>query len=250
MSDEQAKNSLYELLGMVMHELRAPLSTLSMTIDLLVNDGEELEPRETQKLLRRIQRSTAWLQALVDNLTVAAQVEVSQLHLRHGTVELREALEMALLIVQPSLDREGQWVVSEGIDGVRVRGDVRQIAQILVNLLMNASKYGRPETAIEVSTRPDGKFVRVEVRDAGPGIPEDEHERIFRRYVRGTTALQSGNGGLGLGLHIVKILAELHGGQVGVCSTPGNGATFWFTLPAAADPGRNGGKPVLERSSE
>jgi signal transduction histidine kinase len=250
MSDDQATYSLHELLGMVMHELRAPLSTLSMSVDLLVNDTEQLGPRETQKLLRRIQRSTSWLQALVDNLTIAAQAEVSQLQLRHRAVELRDALDMALTIVQPSLDREGQRVVSEGIDGVRARGDTRQIEQILVNLLLNASKYGRPDTAIDVSARLDGKFVRVEVRDAGPGIPEDEHERIFRRYVRGTAALERGNGGLGLGLHIVKILAELHGGQVGVCSTPGNGATFWFTLPAAVDPGLNGGKPLFERNGE
>jgi signal transduction histidine kinase len=223
---------------MVMHEVRAPLSSLTVTLDLLITNADQIDLAESQKLLRRAQRSTAWLQALVDNLSVAAQLEVSELQLRFGTVDLRDALDMALLIVQPALDREGQRVDWEDYAGVTVRGDARRIEQVLVNLLMNASKYGRADTTIRVRTIQQNGFVRVEVCDAGPGIPPEEHERIFERYVRGRTALNNGNGGLGLGLHIVKVLTERHGGQVGVRSRPGQGATFWFTLPALGDANR------------
>ena len=106
---------------------------------------------------------------------------------------------------------------------------------MLVNLLMNASKYGGDERTIEVGAEPVGEWVRVRVKDQGPGIPVDEQERIFGCYERGVAAQQTGNGGLGLGLHIVKTLVELHDGQVGVTSAPNAGATFWFTLPRVAD---------------
>ncbi len=223
--------SLHELLAMVMHEMRAPLSSLTITVDVLLANSEQLEPAEIQSMLQRVQRSTSWIQALVENLSIAAQLEVSELQLRWSSVDLRAALDAALVIAQPSLDREAQRVQSDGLDNCLVRGDSRRIEQVLVNLLMNASKYGRSDTLIQVNATVEGEWVRVEVRDEGPGIPIDEHQRIFQRYVRGSTALLSGSGGLGLGLHIVKILVELHGGAVGVSSRPGAGATFWFTLP-------------------
>lgn len=235
--EDKKSMSLHELLAMVMHEMRAPLSSLTITVDVLLANSEQLEPREIHSMLQRVQRSTSWIQALVENLSIAAQLEVSELQLRWSAVDLREALDAALLIVQPSLDRERQRVDAEGVDGFVVRGESRRIEQILVNLMMNASKYGRPATTIEVAATVEGEWVRVEVRDKGHGIPADEHDRIFQRYVRGSAALRSSGGGLGLGLHIVKTLVELHGGTVGVSSQPGAGATFWFTVPAVLEAG-------------
>ncbi len=226
------KSTLYDLLAMVLHEMRAPLGTLTVTAELLVGNLNELGSAETRMMVQRIQRSTSWLQALVENLTVAIQLEANQLQVRWRVVDLSDCLDLAMSIAQPSLDRERQRVLVDGVAGVWVAGDQRQIEQILVNLLMNASKYGGSDATIRVGATAIGTQVRVEVRDTGPGIAESEQDTIFGRYVRGATADLKGAGGLGLGLHIVKTLVELHGGAVGVESEIGKGASFWFTVPA------------------
>ena len=238
-----AKTALYDLLAMVLHEMRAPLGTLTVTAELLDGNLDEIGSVETHAMLQRIQRSTSWLQALVENLTVAAQLEASQLQVRWRVVDLSDCLDLAMSIAQPSLHREHQQVMVDGVAGVRAAGDQRQIEQILVNLLMNASKYGGPDSRIRVGAKTVGKQVRVEVRDEGPGIPPSEQETIFGRYVRGSTADLKGASGLGLGLHIVKTLVELHGGAVGLSSKEGKGATFWFTVPAVDDTHLKPGQP-------
>jgi two-component system phosphate regulon sensor histidine kinase PhoR len=216
---------------MVLHEIRTPLASLTVTVELLLDNFGQLREPEVLSLLQRVQRSTVWLQSLIENLSVAAQLETSQLQLRWSVVELSDCLDTALLIVQPSLDRERQRVNVTDVTGRRVAGDPRRIEQVLVNLLINASKYGGPGTDIQVKAEPLANSVRIWIQDEGPGVEASEHERIFVRYVRGTAAEQNGSGGLGLGLHIVKTLVELHGGAVGVESASGQGARFWFTLP-------------------
>lgn len=232
--------ALYDLLFTVLHELRAPLSSLTVTVELLLGNYDQLGPAETRSLLHRVQRSTSWLQALVENLTVEAQLEVSQLQLRWGVIDLSESLEMARLIVQPSLDRERQTMVVDGAAATRCMGDARRVEQVLVNLLINASRYGGSDTIIQVGAQSDGERVRIFVQDEGPGVPIEEQERIFERYARGSSA-QNGSAGLGLGLHIVKTLVELHGGAVGIDSKPGHGARFWFSLPPVDDVGAEQG---------
>src|SRR5207253_3805216 len=107
-----------DLLAMVLHEVRTPLSCLTATVEVLADSFDELGPQDARAMLRRMQRSATWLQALVENLTVAAQLEASQLHLAHGPVDLSECVETALAIVQPVLERMGQAVAVEGYEGL------------------------------------------------------------------------------------------------------------------------------------
>jgi signal transduction histidine kinase len=230
---EAGADSVRDLLATVLHEVRTPLSCLAATVEVLLGNFEELEPREARAMLARMQRSAAWLQALVDNLTVAAQLDTCQLHLAPAPVALSECVETALALVQPVLEKAGQRVEVGGETGLEARADGRRVEQVLVNLLMNASKYGGPGSPILLRVEGEAGRVRVWVRDAGPGIGPEEKDRIFGRYKRGKVAEQSGVSGLGLGLHIVKTLVERQGGQVGVESAPGQGAAFWFTLPLA-----------------
>ena len=110
-----------------------------------------------------------------------------------------------------------------------------RIGQVVANYLTNALKYSSVDKPVTVSLEMEGPVARVSVQDEGPGLPPVEQERIWERFhrVRGVE-VQTGSGiGLGLGLYISKTIITWHGGRVGVDSTPGQGSTFWFTLPLA-----------------
>jgi signal transduction histidine kinase len=226
-----------DLLATVLHEVRTPLACLTATAEVLADSFEELGPRDARAMLRRLQRSATWLQALVDNLTAAAQLEAGQLHLGAGPVDLAECAETALALVGPLLERAGQGAEVAGA-APPAWGDARRVEQALVNLLMNASKYGGAGAPIRVELGRAPGRATVAVADRGPGIPLAEQGRVFERYARGRAAVQSGASGLGLGLHIVRTLVERQGGAVALQSEPGRGATFTLALPLAPSPAR------------
>jgi signal transduction histidine kinase len=120
---------------------------------------------------------------------------------------------------------------------VPVVADAVRITQVITNYLNNALKYSPTDRPVDVSLRVARKTARVSVRDQGPGLSVAEQKSIWERFYQvDRIKAQSGSaGGLGLGLHICKTIIEQHQGQVGVESTPGEGSTFWFTLPLAAD---------------
>jgi signal transduction histidine kinase len=112
-----------------------------------------------------------------------------------------------------------------------VRADSDRVYQVLVNLLSNALRFNRPEGRITVAAREVNGRLRVEVRDTGPGIPEDELPYIWERFHRADPARARQDGGTGLGLAIVRSIVEAHGGTVSAESEVGKGSTFSFTLP-------------------
>jgi signal transduction histidine kinase len=110
--------------------------------------------------------------------------------------------------------------------------DNARIAQVVMNLLLNAKNYGPHADTIDVCVSTSGQSVRVEVTDRGPGVPPDEQSWIFARATRGSTGIHGNSTGKGVGLYLAKAIVEAHDGNIGVESVPGQGATFWFTLPA------------------
>jgi signal transduction histidine kinase len=219
------------LLATVAHELRNPLASLRLSLDMLVNDFDELEPEAALRLVRRAQRSTRWLQGLAENLTSTTCVEAGRLDIRTSDVDLIECIDEAVLLVHGLLEERGQRVrfTRSAPAGLAVADRARTI-QVVANLLTNASRYSIMGDEIEIHLSMVGQQLRLRVTDHGPGISPEDQQRIFGAWVRGEG---SGGGGLGLGLSIVQSLVERQGGRVGVESTVGQGATFWFTLPAA-----------------
>jgi signal transduction histidine kinase len=228
------------LLATVAHELRTPLASLRLSLDMLVSDFEDLEPAALLRLIRRAQRSACWLEALATNLTSAACLEAGRLEVHTEPMDVLECIEDAVLLVHALLDHRGQRIrvtVSPG-QGTHVLADPARVIQVLANLLTNASRYSVDDDEIDVHVSLVGHNVRVRVTDHGPGISPEDQQRIFGAWVR---AEGSAPGGLGLGLSIVQTLIEEQGGRVGVESALGQGATFWFTLPV--------GKVVAELAS-
>jgi len=134
------------------------------------------------------------------------------------------------------LHRDASLVARCGIDAIdaslpQLELDEIKTRQVIVNLLVNAAKFSPVGATVRVATRRDGEFVVVEVIDQGPGIRPDDATHIFSLFGQGVRAKSSGSGGLGIGLHLVKRLSELHGGHVGVNSHVGHGSTFWVRLP-------------------
>ena len=223
----------FDVLATIAHEFRTPIASLRATVEALVADREVLSEEQTAEMLGRLQRGTVWLQGFVENFLSSASLDAQQLRLRRRPVPLSECIEQVLPMVEPLLARRGQRVDVRGSAETAVDGDPYRLAQVLLNLLMNASKYSVLHDVIELEVTTDGEVARMRVTDHGPGIPESEWELIFLRYARGTRAADS-SAGLGLGLTIARALVELHGGHIWVECTPGGGATFFVTLPLAS----------------
>jgi signal transduction histidine kinase len=220
------------LLATVAHELRNPLTSLRLSLDMLVTDFDELPTDNVLHLIQRAQRSVAFLNGLVENLNSSAAVEAGKLEVRPTTVELHACIDEAVSLVQALLAERRQSVrVFAADEECLVVGDRARIIQVIANLLSNACRYSVEGDTIEVHVTTTQQRVRVRVTDHGPGISPADQERIFGAWQRGGSAAP---GGLGLGLNIVQNLVQQLGGRVGVESTFGEGATFWFTLPSAA----------------
>lgn len=219
----------------IAHELRTPLATLHAGLEIL-SDYPDLDSGEVRQLVERLQRGVAWLDCLIENLSTWSAIESGHLALRRCQGTARAWIEPAVDLVQPLLARRGQRVRLICRESVpMVPADSVRLGQVIVNLLVNAGKYGGEGDEFVVTVEPRAGGLLVAVTDHGTGIPHAEQEAIFRPHMRGQAALEAGVAGHGLGLSIVKAIVEAHGGAVGVTSATGHGTTFWFTVPSVED---------------
>jgi signal transduction histidine kinase len=224
---------LTELIATVTHEMRSPLTALMMTADLLAEGPDKMSPEMVQSMIARIQRGVRQLTGLVDNLATTAQA--GEVQLATTVMDLRGCVEEAVTLAQPLLEQRKQRVrLTTSARPMIVDADPVRIRQVVLNLLVNANKYSVDGDVIDVNVALAHDRAVVSVTDHGPGIDPADRERIFDPYVRGA-AHQGKARGLGLGLSIVKTLVELHGGQIGVESTPGAGATFLVEIPLRSE---------------
>ena len=210
-----------QLIATVAHELRNPLASLRLSLDMLVNDFDDLPADSAFELIQRAQTSVGWLYSLTENLTCGFD------DLALGTVDVVECIREACHLVRASLHVRQQSVRVCGPDQAFVVADRVRLAQIVANLLSNASRYSVDGDEFVIDVMSQGDAMTVSVSDHGPGISAADQRRIFDAFVRAPGAA---SGGVGLGLAIVQDLVSRMGGKVGVISAPDDGATFWFTL--------------------
>ncbi len=218
-------------LANISHEFRTPLSTLIASLEMLLNEQESFTLDEVRQLLRPTHLSLLNLQTLIDNLLESSSIEAGQFTLRFRTFHIHEAIENGINIAQPLLQRRNQALsLAESPQLPEIVGDPARLTQVMVNLIINASKYSPIGQPIELQLAQRGDTLFVGVGDRGPGIPPAERGNLFRSFVR----LGSGDQeqyGIGLGLYVVKTVVEAHGGQVGVSDRPRGGSLFWFEIP-------------------
>jgi PAS domain S-box-containing protein len=250
---EEATRQRDEFMIVASHELRTPLTTISASTQLIERRLRDLlaspdQPAEVllqrlkplEGVILRANRQAGRLGRLVGDLLDVSRLQSGKLEMRRMRLDLAARLREAVLEQrQIAPDRAIRLSVPAKY-GAMVTGDADRLTQVLVNYLGNARKYSPPDRPIKVRLRLTDGVARVEVRDEGPGLSQDEREQIWERFHRAPDAevLAGSEVGLGLGLYICRGIIERHGGETGVESAPGHGATFWFTLPLADGHGR------------
>jgi signal transduction histidine kinase len=220
------------VLATVAHELRGPLTALATSSELLAEDFLQLDVEQVRSMLGAMHRRTIWLQGLVENLLCAATIREGRLQLFPQSLSLLDVVADVQAVVEPLLEQRGQRLrVRMPPHLPDVSADGRRLGQAMVNLILNASKFGPANTPIDVIISLRNGMVHVAVADRGPGVLAEQAQHLFEAYYRAPATAGSGKDGVGLGLSIVKSIVEAHNGQVGVESRRGGGARFWFSLP-------------------
>lgn len=222
-----------EFLAMLGHEIRNPLSAIGNGAQLLRTPGLGDDARDWARDV--ITRQVGQLTQLIDDLLNASRVSQGKVELRKRRIEIVPALLNAADAVRPLLDERGHRLeTSFQPADLAIDADPVRLEQIVVNLLNNAAKYTDPGGRIALSAYRDADSVVISVRDNGTGIPPEELPRMFELFVQGKRSLGRSEGGLGIGLTLVKSLAELHGGSISASSEGrGLGSEFTVRLPAA-----------------
>ena len=232
-----------EFLAMLAHELRNPLAPLRNASELLMSSTHD-EAR-TQFSVQVIKRQVTQLTRLVDDLLDVSRITQGRIELTREPLELGAVVAQALETVEPVVrDKRHRVALQASGRPLDVNGDNARLVQCVSNVLTNAAKYTDPGGEIGVQSYADGRMAVIEITDNGMGIPADLLPRIFDLFVQGDRALDRSQGGLGIGLSVVRRMVEMHGGQVSARSAGiGRGSTFTLRLPLIERPGASASEP-------
>ena len=230
---DQRKTEFLALLG---HELRNPLSPISTASELL---SRTLADSTREKVsVDMIKRQTAHLTRLVDDLLDIGRITQGRIQLKRRPLELSGVIAQAVETVEPLFrDKHHHVSIISSYEALYVDGDAARLVQCVVNILTNAAKYTDPNGDIRVVTRAEGAQALIEVSDTGAGLAPELLPRVFELFVQSDRTLDRAQGGLGVGLSVVKRLIEMHSGEVTARSEGlGLGSTFLIRLPRVARP--------------
>lgn len=218
-----------DFVAAVSHELRTPITSMLGAVDTIVRLDGRMNDDRRRELLQIAASQGSRLTRLIEELLVVAAVE-------HVTMACAaEVIDLHGLLVEVGDELHnataGRVVIDIGVGAATIVSDTVKVRQIVMNLVENAGKYA-PDGPIEVSTQLIGTDVTITVRDHGPGIPPDDREHAFERFVQLDQSSTRRNGGTGLGLHLCRQLAGALGGQLELVDTQVSGCAFVFRVPA------------------
>jgi CheY-like chemotaxis protein len=220
---------------MLAHELRNPLAPVRNGVELLKQAGGADAVAEVAAMM---DRQVSQLIRLVDDLLDVSRISQGKIALRREPVPLERVVRQAVEAARPAIDRLGHELQVDLPPGsVWLDADPARLSQVVSNLLNNACKFTPSSGRIDLSARAEGGQVELRVRDTGIGIPREALAAVFDMFVQVDRSAERSQGGLGLGLTLVKWLVELHGGTVEARSAgPGQGSEFVVRLPALPGP--------------
>jgi two-component system, OmpR family, phosphate regulon sensor histidine kinase PhoR len=217
----------------VSHELRTPVAVIRANAETLIAGAKD-DPVIAGKLIDGLHRNAERLARILADLLDLSRLDAGQYRLEVGSVPIGPVISQALSALEAQVAQRKITVNVATSDGLAVRADPKALDHILVNLIDNGVKYGRPDGTVWVEARSLGDDVRIEVRDDGPGIADKHRSRVFERFYRADPSRSREAGGTGLGLSIVKHLVESMGGEVGVEPNAPQGSIFWLRLRRAS----------------
>jgi len=231
----EAERLRSSLLSSVSHDLRTPLATIAGASSTLL-ELQHIQDAETrQQLLRTICDEASHLNQFVENILQMTRIESGSLALHREWQPIEEVIGSALERTRAALaGRPVHTAVPDGLGMAPFDGVL--IQRVLVNLLDNAAKYTPPGTPIEVSAEAADRQLVIEVADRGPGLPEEERQRVFEKFYRFRRPGVKVPTGTGLGLSICQAIVEAHGGRIWAENRPEGGASFRFALPIEGEP--------------
>ncbi len=223
------------LFRVVAHDLRGPIGAVRSLVASVLRGATGPTTPEQEEVLGDVITEVDRLRTLVQDLTDARAAATGRLTLQKRTMDLAKLVQERVHAHGGPAAQKQTRIEADAPERAPVWGDPRRLAQVVDNLVSNALKYSPPGARIRVLCARDGKVARVSVIDSGPGIPASERSVLFTEF--GTTSVlpTAGEPSTGLGLSIVRHLVEAHGGSVGCESRPGQGSTFWFTLPVLTE---------------
>ncbi len=224
---EEAHNIKNDFVTLVSHELRTPLTSIAGFADALVSDWRSLPESEVDEFLKIINVQSVYLGDLVEDVLVIPRLEANRLQFYPELFDLGSLIEDVAAVVFPS----GSGKIAEVTlpEGVRVNADRRRVQQTLRNLLENARKYGGDQIMVEGFVMGDQYMVII--ADNGPGVPDDERQRVFENFEQVSKGDARESTGIGLGLPIARRLARAMGGDVWYERRFPTGARFCYSLP-------------------
>jgi signal transduction histidine kinase/DNA-binding response OmpR family regulator len=237
-----------EFLATLAHELRNPLAPIRTGMDLLARSAHGDSARHTLGIM---QRQIGHMVRLIDDLLDVSRITSGKLQLKRERVAISAIIEEAVEASRPLIERKSHTLRVLVQDGaLALDADLTRIAQVIGNLLNNASNYTESGGLIELTVKRDADFALIEVRDNGIGIPADRIDDVFEMFSQVNRTLERSRGGLGIGLALVRSLVEMHGGSSSASSPGlGQGSTFTIRLPLARDSAASVPAPSLEQPS-
>jgi signal transduction histidine kinase len=232
---EAASRHKSQFLASMSHELRTPLNAILGYTELIVDQIYGEVPERIRDVLERVDKSGRHLLGLINDVLDLSKIEAGELTLSLSDYSMKEVVQTVITAVE-SLAAEKKLALKVAVapDLSPGRGDERRIVQVLLNLVGNAIKFTEVGEVRIQAQAADGAFL-VSVSDTGSGIALGDQQKIFEEFQQIDDSATKTKGGTGLGLAIAKRIVEMHGGRIWVESTPGQGSTFWFTVPVVVE---------------
>lgn len=225
---DELKNTF---LGIAAHDLRNPIANIQMMTNMLLSNENSMSVEEAQDIINDIHQQSKHMLGLLEDILDVTAIESGKLDLSPEYIDAIDFMEKVVTRQRRIAESKGTHIILQRVAIGNIYADPTRLRQVMDNLLSNAIKFSPPKSTIVTNLEHTKSKWRFEVIDQGPGITKKDRTRLFQDFATLSAQPTGGEKSTGLGLAICKRIVEAHGGKIGVDTKPGEGSTFWFTIP-------------------